>query len=209
MVSVAESQTRCAMPTTGTSENRALQWTGVGVLLCVAGITRAADAPAEQGSSPLHVQIFDWEQTQQLIAAHKGQVVLVDIWTTTCPACVEKFPEFVALQQVHGAQGLACISVNCDYDGVPDKPPAHYRPKVEKFLQEQQAEFDNVLLSVPFADFLEQIDLASTPSYLLYDAEGKLVRRFDNDAALREEDEFTMADVAAAVEELLRDGTES
>jgi thiol-disulfide isomerase/thioredoxin len=174
------------------------------VLLCAEAIAHAADAPAEtDGGATVHVQILDWERTQHLIAQHKGQVVLVDIWTTTCPACVEKFPEFVALQQQHGAAGLACISVNCDYDGVPDKPPGHYRPKVEKFLQEQQAEFDHVLLSVPFADFLEQIELGTTPAYLLYDADGRLVRRFDNDEALKEEDEFTMAEIAAAVEELL------
>ena len=180
-----------------------LRWSAAG-LLSVAGMTHAADAPAENGvASGIHVQILDWERTQRLIAEHKGQVVLVDVWTTTCPACVEKVPEFVALQQRHGAAGLACISVNCDYDGVPDKPPEHYRPKVEKFLQEQQAEFDHVLLSVPFADFLEQIELGTTPAYLLYDADGKLVQRFDNDEALKEEDEFTMAEIAAAVEELL------
>jgi hypothetical protein len=74
---------------------------------------------------------------------------------------------------------------------------------VEKFQQEQQAEFDHVLLSVPFAEFLEQIELGTTPAYLLYDADGQLVQRFDNDGALKEEDEFTMAEIAAAVEELL------
>lgn len=173
-------------------------------LLCLSGTVYAAEpAPAKQEGAT--IQVLDWKQTQDLIARHKGEVVLVDIWTSTCPACIEKFPEFVSLQQKHRAAGLACISVNCDYDGVPDKPPEHYRPNVEKFLQEQQAEFDNVLLSVPFVDFLELIDLASTPAYLLYDAEGKLVRRFDNDEALKEEDEFTMAQIAAAVEKLLED----
>ncbi len=161
-------------------------------------------ASMQAGEDPVpELQVRDWKQTQELIAAHQGEVVLVDIWTTTCPACVEKFPEFAALQKQYGTERFVCISVNCDYDGVPGKPPEHYRPKVQKFLQEQQAPFDHVLLSVPFADFLEEIELASTPAYLLYDVEGKLVRRFDNDEASDETEEFTMTQVAEAVEELL------
>lgn len=165
-------------------------------LLLIATAARADDPVPE-------LQVRDWKQTQELIAAHEGKVVLVDIWTTTCPACVEKFPDFVKLHQQFGTERLACISVNCDFDGVPGKPPQHYQPKVQKFLQEQQAEFDHVLLSVPFVDFLDEIELASTPAFLLFDANGKLVRRFDNDAAGDESDEFTMMQVAQAVEDLL------
>lgn len=172
-------------------------WWASMALLLVAAAARAGEDPVPE------LQVRDWKQTQKLIAAHKGKVVLVDIWTTTCPACVEKFPEFVKLQERFGAERLACVSVNCDYDGVPGKPPQHYQPKVQEFLQEQQAEFDHVLLSVPFVDFLDEIELASTPAYLLFDSEGKLVRRFDNDDADDESEEFTMAQVVQAVEDLL------
>ena len=172
--------------------------------VCGASLALLLVAAARSGEDPVpELQVRDWKQTQELIASHKGKVVLVDIWTTTCPACIEKFPDFVKLQQQFGTERLACISVNCDYDGVPGKPPQHYQPKVQKFLQEQQAEFDHVLLSVPFVDFLEEIELASTPAYLLFDADGKLIRRFDNDDAGDEADEFRMTQVAQAVEDLL------
>jgi thiol-disulfide isomerase/thioredoxin len=181
----------------GTDRIQRSMWWASMALLLVAAAARAGEDPVPE------LQVRDWKQTQKLIAAHKGKVVLVDIWTTTCPACVEKFPEFVKLQERFGAERLACVSVNCDYDGVPGKPPQHYQPKVQEFLQEQQAEFDHVLLSVPFVDFLDEIELASTPAYLLFDSEGKLVRRFDNDDAGDESEEFTMAQVVQAVEDLL------
>lgn len=171
-------------------------------LLFVAPLA-AEEPPSTTDAAHPEVQILDWAETQELIAGHRGKLVLVDIWTTTCPPCIEKFPEFVALHEQYGPDRLVCISVNCDYDGVPEKPPEHYLPKVGRFLADQQADFEHVLLNVPFVDFLEQIELGTTPAYLLYGADGQLIRRFDNDEALEESQEFTMAQVADAVKEQL------
>jgi len=146
---------------------------------------------------------MDWKGVQKLVASHKGKVVVVDIWTTTCPVCLTKFPKFVALQKTFGEKA-ACVSLNCDYDGIPDKPPKYYRDNVLKFLRKQNATFDNVLLTMPFLAFLNKIKLESTPAVLVYDRSGKLVKRFDNDKAVKEADEFTMKQVTALVGKLVR-----
>ena len=156
-----------------------------------------------QATDKVELQVLNWNESRELIADHRGKVVLVDIWTTTCASCLESFPGFVALHEELGDKGFTCVSVSCDYDGVKDKPPEYYRDQVTEFLQQQDAPFDHILLSVPFVDFLEEIDLKSTPAYLLFDAEGRLVRRFDNDAAESADEEFSMEDVAQAVRELV------
>jgi len=47
----------------------------------------------------------------------RGKVVLINFWTTWCPACVSEMPELIALQKRHGDR-LAIIGVSLDF--VPD-----------------------------------------------------------------------------------------
>ena len=105
------------------------------------------------------LKIENWQDVQKRIATHKGKVVVVDIWTTTCLTCVEEFPKFAALQKKYGKDKVICISLNCDYDGIESKPPKYYREKVLKFLRKQNASFENVMLNVPFLAFLDNIKL--------------------------------------------------
>lgn len=156
---------------------------------------------AEAAGVPLRVT--DWEGVQKLISRHKGKVVVVDIWTTTCPACLKEFPRFAAWRKTFGPENVALISVNCDYDGIKTKPPAYYRPRVLEFLSKHPTGIENVLLNTPLIDFLEEIQLASTPALLVYGPDGRLVKRFDNDDAVKIEDEFQMEDVEQLLAEQL------
>ena len=176
---------------------------------CLAAEDAAATGSAATNDVPA-VRILSWAQTEEFIRKeHAGKVVLVDVWTRTCPACVDGFPDFARLQERFGRDRFACVSVNCDYDGIEGKPPEFYREGVEKFLREQNARFDHVLLNVPLLDFLDAVKLNSTPALFVYDPSGKLVRRFDNDDAATEEEEFDIDDVAAAVAELLQSSPET
>jgi thiol-disulfide isomerase/thioredoxin len=170
----------------------------------VAADDEAASRSAANNDVPA-VRILSWAQTEEFIRKeHSRKVVLVNVWTRTCPACVEGFPDFARLQERFGRNWFACVSVNCDYDGIEGKPPEFYRDWVEKFLREQDARFDHVLLNLPLLDFLDEVRLNSTPALFVYDQSGKLVRRFDNDDAATEEEEFDIDDVATAVEKLLK-----
>ncbi|MBT4863941.1 MAG: TlpA family protein disulfide reductase [Planctomycetaceae bacterium] len=152
----------------------------------------------------VELKVRSWKGLQKLVAAHKGKVVVVDIWTTTCGTCVEEFPKFAALQKQFPKDKIALISLNCDYDGIKDKPPEFYRADVTKFLRKQNATFENVMLNIAFIDFLDQVDLSSTPAVLVYRPNGKLAKRFDNDKAEKLEDEFTIKDVKQQIAKLLK-----
>lgn len=160
-------------------------------------------SPAKATKPKVELTVTNWKGVQKLVAKHKGKVVVVDIWTTTCPICMAKFPEFQALAKPHGDK-VALISVNCDFDGIKDKPPKHCREGVLKFLRKQNATFDNVMLNIPFIAFLNKIELESTPALLVYDKTGKLVKRFDNDDSKKAEDDFTMKQVAELVNKLVQ-----
>ena len=51
------------------------------------------------------------------LADFRGKVVLINFWTTWCPACVSEIPELIALQKQHGNR-LVIIGVSLDF--VPD-----------------------------------------------------------------------------------------
>ncbi len=108
---------------------------------------------------------------------------------------------FVRLDDRLRGRGLTCVSLNCDYDGVPDKPPQHYAPRVLEFLNDKQSRCTNILLGDPLIDFLDAAEIDSTPTYLLYGRDGRLLRRFDGS-----QEEFTFAEVAQAVESAISAG---
>lgn len=176
-------------------------------LAVVAGVLAQASwlaRPVRAAESP-GLTIAGWSDVQELIATQKGRVVVVNIWTTTCGTCVAEFPKFVSLREKFPANRVACLAVACDYDGIKEKPPEFYRKKVLDFLAAQKAgRIDNILLNVPFVDFLEQMELKTTPAVLVYGPDGKLARRFDNDDAAKVSEEFTTEQVVEYVEELLK-----
>src|SRR5262245_66177348 len=111
----------------------------VSIAIIASAAGACADPPRPCSQDEITLLTLSWTDAQQVIAKHKGNVVLVDVWTTTCPTCLEHFPKFVDLNQRLRSRGLIAVSINCDYDGIPAKPPAHYAPRVLKFLQDQQA----------------------------------------------------------------------
>ncbi len=157
----------------------------------------------DAAKSKIAVQIVDWDETQKLVAAHKGKIVVLDAWSTSCPPCMKEFPNLVKLHQKYGGKEVACMSLSCDYAGIKNKPPEFYRERVEKFLSKQGAEFQNLLSSVPSEDLFEKMKLSSIPAVYVYGRDGKLVKRFDNEQAKSDADEFTYAEVTKLVEELV------
>jgi thiol-disulfide isomerase/thioredoxin len=149
------------------------------------------------------LQTLSWTDAQPLFVAHPGKVVLVDVWTTTCPTCVAHFADFVALHEQLRPRDLVCISVNCDHDGIPDKPPSYYAPRVLEFLKQHDACLTNLLLADPLIDFLNAAAIEATPTYRLYGRDGKLLREFDGSV-----EEFTFDQVAQAVKSAVSRGDE-
>jgi len=141
-------------------------------------VQEAAAAPAP--ADAVQLKILDFAGLENLIASKRGQVVVVDAWSTACPPCVRDFPQFVALDRKYAAKGLACISLSFDYEGIGG--PEEQSPRVLEFLRKKGATFDNVLSSDDSDSLYKKLGLASIPAVFVYDRTGKLRERLQDTA---------------------------
>lgn len=144
--------------------------------------TSAVDktSPVTEAGDAIELKELSWDQLQEVVASHKGKVVVVDIWSTSCEPCLREFPHLVAMQQRH-PDDVVCISFDCDYIGAKNKAVGHYRDRVLKQLTGQHAEkLINGMSTVAADELFEKLDIDSIPAVYVYDRTGKLSKRFDN-----------------------------
>lgn len=156
---------------------------------------------AATGRSELKIDILDWDQTQAIVAAHPGKVVVFDLWATYCPPCLKELPGLVALQAKYPDQ-VVCVSVCLDYDGDASIPPSKIEPDIRPVLETVKAHsVRNVLLSTSSEDLFKIIEHQSMPVAYLFNQTGQRVMVYPD---LNDPEEFTYAkDITPAVEKLL------
>ena len=161
----------------------------------------ASDPAAATASDTLKIDILDWDQTQAIVAAHPGQVVVFDLWATYCPPCLKELPGLVALQEKYPEQ-VVCVSVCLDYEGDADTPPSKIEPDIREVLEKVKAHhIRNVLLSTSSEDLFKVIEHKSMPVCYIFDQTGQRVVAFPD---RKDPVEFTYAqDITPAVEKLL------
>ncbi len=170
-----------------------------------ASANEASTAGGDAAAKPkVELLIENYEGIQTILQAHKGQVVVMDAWSTSCPPCMEEFHNLVDLHKTKGSQGVVCVSLSFDYEGI-GKPEEVVEP-VLKFLTEQGATFENIMSNEESDALYRKFDLASVPAVFVYDREGKLRKRFDNQKAKSKAEAFTYAQVNALVDEMLKEG---
>jgi len=182
---------------------------GLAILITGCGGNERPAAPAARAAVP--VDLVDHAGLLERVAAHRGKVVVLDCWSTSCPPCIKEFPGLVALAGAH-PDDVVCLSLAFDYEGI--GTPAEVLPPVREFLATvDDGRLANLhhLLGREDADVMYgKLDLDSVPAVFVWKADGTLARRFDDDdAARRLGRAFTYADVAAAVREALTPGHES
>jgi thiol-disulfide isomerase/thioredoxin len=148
-----------------------------------------SDPTDTKAAAALNLQELDWDQLQKLVASHKGKVIVVDIWSTSCEPCIREFPHLVALQKRH-VKDVVCISFDCDFDGRKTRPVAFYRERVLQFLMSQNAEeLIHGMSTIAADELFQKIDVDSIPAVFVYDQSGKLAGRFDNRTPVSETEE--------------------
>jgi thiol-disulfide isomerase/thioredoxin len=144
------------------------------VFAALVGCRPAGDlSPGSMAPENVKLVRGDAKALEELVAAHKGKVVLVDYWATWCLPCVENFPHTVQLARKHRQQGLATIAVN--FDLLEDEP------KVREFLAEVGADFENLISSHDSIGqkMAEDFGIGPLPEYRLYDRQGKLSQKWE------------------------------
>jgi len=132
----------------------------------------AAYAPVEEVS----LRGAKWEEIEAVVTK-TGRVTVVDLWSLACEPCLKEFPGLVAIHRDLG-ESVACFAVDVDFDGRKTKPAESYRPRVEAFLKSVGATFPNFLCQTASDELFTTLEIESIPAVLVFDAKGKLVRKF-------------------------------
>lgn len=132
-------------------------------------------AEASETASP-EILYGSLDEIQDRIAK-TNKITVVDFWSLSCRPCLEEFPGLVRLDQQF-ADKVQCISVDVDYDGRKSRPPQYYEERVMAFVTSVGATFPNYISTTESDEIYSELDLDSIPAVLIYDADGKLVKKF-------------------------------
>jgi thiol-disulfide isomerase/thioredoxin len=148
-------------------------------------------AAALAAAGPERLAPLDEAVLQQVVAAHKGKVLLVNFWATWCAPCREEMPQLVKLDATLRSKGFRLVTVSAD------EPEDQARAL--QFLQKQAAPAPAYLKHANNDDkFISALDAKWTgalPASFLYDKSGHKVRSFIG--------EVSMTDLEAAIRKLL------
>lgn len=73
------------------------------------------------GQTAPEISVKDWINSEPLaLAAHRGQVVLLEFWATWCKPCHSMFPRIKKLHEDYAADGLRVLSLTRYYFSVKD-----------------------------------------------------------------------------------------
>lgn len=136
------------------------------------------DPPNNAGAQP-KVKYGTWEEIQK-VATTSGRITVVDLWSLACEPCLKEFPGLVQLHRTLGSS-VQCIAVDIDFDGRQSRPPEYYEQQVIAFLGSVgAADFPTYISRTPSDDIYAATKLASIPAVLVYDADGEIVKVFED-----------------------------
>ena len=150
--------------------------------------------PAENRQAPpVELKPIKYPALMKTIAAYKGKVVVLDIWADWCVPCKMAFPHHVQLHRKYGGDGLVCLSLSLD--------PAKGHESALAFLKKMKATFPNFRLDEEDSVWQDKFDLNGPPAVLIWDRQGKLVKKFDvNNPDVR----WDHNDIEKLIKELLK-----
>jgi thiol-disulfide isomerase/thioredoxin len=150
---------------------------GIAVVAFAGALAAACAKGPEAGRTPARVgdgresQIVPVSavQVREVVAAARGDVVLLNVWATWCNPCREEFPHLVRLQRELASQGFSLVLVSADFDS--------QLPKVSEFLDGHGVDFRTYRKVGSDAEFIDGIDprwSGALPATFLYDRGGTL-----------------------------------
>jgi thiol-disulfide isomerase/thioredoxin len=142
---------------------RALAFTAAGLCAALswAACTRGPSGPGTGDLVPDFV-LPRLDGSVQKLSNYRGKVVLVNMWATWCPPCIEELPLLDRIQELYGPRGLVVLGLAGD-----DDPQ-----RVRDFLGHNSVSFE-VLLDVG-GEVGTQYGITGYPETFVVDREGRL-----------------------------------
>ena len=98
--------------------------------------------------------------------ALKGKVVLLDFWATWCGPCLQALPALEEIRKKNAGKPFVLVGVSADFE----------EKTLEQFLKKRGIPGPQVWNGVR-GDLTRMFQVSSFPTYVLLDAEGKIVYR--------------------------------
>ncbi len=116
---------------------------------------------AHAAGSAKDIKSVNMQGYEELLASHKGKIVVVNFFATWCPPCREEIPGLVSLAQSM-PDNVVVIGLSGDED--PSKLPS--------FLKNMKVNYPVFLAEI---DVLQAFRVQTIPHNLIYNNEGKIV----------------------------------
>lgn len=128
----------------------------------------------------------------EILQAARGKVLVVNLWATWCPPCVEEMPYFATFYNEYHDKDVAFLPLSVD-------DPAQIDSNVRRFQQDKGLPFPVRVLVERDLDALGKVLKTpldgAIPVTLVYDREGKLKQSW--------EESITLENLKGAVDRLL------
>jgi cytochrome c biogenesis protein CcmG, thiol:disulfide interchange protein DsbE len=144
-----------------------------GVGIAVAGLLAyglLTPAPEGTGIGPgsrapdFSAVTLDAPVVTRTLADYAGSVVLLNIWATYCPPCLEEMPTMQQLHEAYADRGLRVVAVSIDDAGAGDL--------IREFRTEQHLTFE--ILHDPEFNIFDDYALSGVPMTFLIDRRGTI-----------------------------------
>jgi thiol-disulfide isomerase/thioredoxin len=155
--------------------------------------SKAEPGPAAKPLNRVQVTVVDYKQLRGILKAHRGHIVVMDVWAQFCQPCRRQFPRLVKLSHDYAEQGVICVSVSVD--------DPEQRDLVLKYLKAKKATITNFLLDEDPSLWQDKWDITAIPAVFVYGVDGKIAAKFDHNEP---QNDFSYDDVEDAVDELLK-----
>ena len=117
--------------------------------------------------------VADLQGNSWSLAAHRGQVVLLNFWATWCPPCREETPGLVRLDRAYGQKGMAILGISMD-EGSPQA--------VRDFVSFFKIPYP---VALPGENFALASAIEGLPTTFLIDKKGRIAKTYAGGASER------------------------
>lgn len=146
-------------------------------IVCASLLVSCGLAGSHKGSQqagplkPAKVEPVTAAEFRAILAQHRGEVVLVNLWATWCKPCIKELPDIARVYQKYKDQKFTVIAVS--FDDLED-----LETKVRPFAQKQLPDFINYLQKEDdpekFVSVMDKAWEGVVPTNFLFDRVGNL-----------------------------------